>query len=79
MIRTNKHGIKEYEDEFEEVMIYFNDWLINYSSYSQSWESITSDLICKDYSEDYILELQEELEEQFYDYCDANGYIGEIV
>ena len=78
MNRANEHGIIEYKGEYDDTIVYFDDWIKNVSEYRNPWESIFHDMIVEGHSEDDVDELREQLEDEFYDYCDEYDYRGEI-
>lgn len=72
MVKLNEDGIKVIGE-----MVYFDDWLKIENGMDS--ESIRSEMLCDGASEEEVDEYISELEESFYEYCDINGYCGEII
>lgn len=80
MIKVNEDGIKLYPDGFNTFIAYFDDWLKYCSEYEMEEEELKNYLYCdKGLEEEEVIEIFNELEEEFYEYCDEYGYQGETV
>lgn len=80
-VPVNHDGIRLYfEDEDDTPVIYFEDWLKEVSEWGAPLDSIRCHMLLSyEWNEIQIDEAITNLEEEFYDYCDENNYLGETV
>ena len=71
MVNINDDGMAVYDED----IVYFDNWLEVF--HGSDSESIRAGLLGDFINEDEVDEHMNELEEQFYNYCEENDYVGE--
>jgi hypothetical protein len=69
--------MKTYKTESNEEWLYFDEWLIDNCYYK--WEKQYDILASTGTDEEEIDTIKEDLLNQFYAFCDENGYVGQEV
>lgn len=78
MVLVNEDGIKLYPDGYKTYIAYFDDWLKLCSEYEMNPEELKTHLYCTEsLTEEEVNEIFNDLEDEFYGYCDEYGYVGE--